>query len=58
MWTSEQASVQEYKYSYLMIKESNLCKRIWDFYAMACVIYVALVVPFRLGFDLDDTFEI
>jgi hypothetical protein len=41
----------EYKYKHLIIDEQSIYKGIWDMYCMACVIYIALVVPFRLSFD-------
>lgn len=49
---------KEYEYAWLIIDENNFFKKIWDFYVMACVLYVAVVVPFRLGFNLDDTQDV
>ena len=38
-----------------IIAEDSKWKMWWDLYCMSLVIYVALVVPYRLGFGLDDT---
>lgn len=32
-----------------------MAKQIWDFYCMILVIYVCIVVPFRLAFDMEDS---
>lgn len=31
-----------------------MLKQLWDVYCLLLVIYVWVVVPFRLAFDLDD----
>lgn len=38
-----------------LISESNGYKRIWDAWVFACVLYVAIVVPYYLCFNLQDT---
>jgi hypothetical protein len=35
--------------------EDNKYKQYWDFYVIFLILYVALVVPYRLGFESDDT---
>jgi len=44
-----------YKYKHLIISEESTWKMIWDIFVIACVLYVAFVVPFRLGFHMKDT---
>jgi len=48
-------NAEPYKYEKWIIKENNKWKMYWDLYCMLLVVYVALVVPYRLGFGLDDT---
>jgi len=38
-----------------MISGDNLYKQLFDLYIMALVLYVAIVVPFRLGFNIEET---
>ena len=38
-----------------MISGDNLYKQLFDLYIMALVLYVAIVVPFRLGFNSEET---
>lgn len=45
----------EYKYAKWIIPVHNTYKALWDVFCMILVLYVALVVPFRLGFGMDDT---
>jgi hypothetical protein len=39
----------------LIISEESKAKQVWDIYCMVCVVYVGIVVPFRLGFSWEDT---
>jgi len=43
-----------YKYEKWVIKENSRWKMFWDLYAMVLVIFITLVVPYRLGFGLED----
>ena len=47
--------VEDYPYEKWIITETNKPKQIWDFYCLGLVIYVSLVVPYRLGLDLEDS---
>ena len=38
-----------------LIMEDNKYKQYWDLYIVCLIMYVALIVPYRLGFDLEDT---
>lgn len=44
-----------YKYKRLIIPETSRVKQGWDMYCMCLVLYVSLVIPYRLGLDLPDT---
>lgn len=46
---------ENYKYTKFIISESAKPKQTWDMYCMCLVLYVSLVVPYRLGLDIDDT---
>lgn len=35
--------------------DDNTIKQWWDLYVICLIMYVALVVPFRLGFESEDT---
>lgn len=45
----------DYKIAKFVISESSRAKQTWDVYCLMLVVYVSLVVPYRLGLDLDDT---
>jgi len=38
-----------------IITEDNKVKQKWDFYIILIILYVALVVPYRMAFDSKDT---
>jgi hypothetical protein len=38
-----------------LIRETNNFKFAWDIWCLICVIYIAIVTPYRLAFVLDDT---
>lgn len=44
-----------YKYAKWVISANNAFKAYWDVFCILLVIYVAIVVPFRLGFGMEDT---
>ena len=50
----KQEHKQEYKYAKWLIPESNSAKQVWDFYCLILILYVCVVMPFRLAFDLKD----
>jgi hypothetical protein len=35
--------------------EDNVFKQVWDLYVMCLILYVALVVPYRLAIEANDT---
>jgi hypothetical protein len=43
------------KTSRYIIKEDNKYKQVFDMYIMLLVIYVAIVVPYRLAFSLEES---
>jgi hypothetical protein len=43
------------KTSRYIIKEDNKFKQVFDMYIMLLVIYVAIVVPYRLAFSLEES---
>lgn len=51
--TAENITDDEPQSKYL-IEEVSRFKQIWDVWCMILVLYVALVVPFRLSLDLED----
>lgn len=53
-----EASITEqprYKYSRWIIPETSTLKQIWDFYCLLLIIYICIVVPYRLAFAMEDT---
>jgi Ion transport protein len=45
---------QEYAYKHLIISLNSLWKFYWDLFCMIIVVYVAITLPFRIGFSLDE----
>lgn len=48
-------SVEKYKFRNWLIFEDNKYKMYWDLWIMALVLYVIIVVPFRLGLMMKDS---
>jgi len=46
---------EEYKYAHLIIKDDSRWKFYWDLYCIGLVIEVAVVAPYRLAFDMEDS---
>lgn len=47
-------SLPEEQVSRFVISVDSKWKQMWDIWCMLLVLYVALVVPYRLSLDLDD----
>jgi hypothetical protein len=46
---------EETKKNKYVIMDDNRWKQYWDLYIICLIMYVAVVVPFRLGFESEDT---
>ena len=51
-FVASRSQKETYKYEKWLIPETNMVKQFWDFYCMILVVYVCIVVPFRLAFDM------
>jgi hypothetical protein len=50
-----ETKMKEYKWKHWIISEKNKYKRAWDVYCLLLVLYVAIVLPYRIGLGLEDT---
>jgi hypothetical protein len=39
----------------MIISTENKAKHYWDFYTMLLVLYIASVLPYRIGLGLEET---
>lgn len=53
--TKKIVTVETYKYRNWLILEKSPWKQGWDVYIILLVLYVVLVIPFRLGLNMKDS---
>ena len=52
--TEEKKENDETYVSKFIVSEENKYKQVWDLFIMVLVLYIAVLVPYRLAFQQDD----